>query len=40
MPDAELDSFVDAFAWRIASFNPEAVATTKHLFDKNRPNTA
>lgn len=33
LPDAELDGFVDAFAWRIASFNREAIATTKHFVD-------
>src|ERR1700677_3502752 len=33
LPDAELDSFVDRFAWRIASFNREAIATTKRFVD-------
>jgi enoyl-CoA hydratase/carnithine racemase len=33
LPDAELDSFVDKFAWRIASFNREAIATTKRFVD-------
>jgi enoyl-CoA hydratase/carnithine racemase len=31
LPDAELDGFVDALARRIASFDKEAIAATKHL---------
>ena len=31
VPDAELDSFVDALAMRIASFDKEAIADTKRL---------
>ena len=31
LPDAELDSFVDALARRIASFDKEAIAETKRL---------
>ena len=31
--DRELDDFVDAFAKRIASFNKQAIAETKHLVD-------
>jgi enoyl-CoA hydratase/carnithine racemase len=33
LPDAELDAFVDALARRIASFDKEAIAATKHLVD-------
>src|SRR5881394_1479145 len=33
LPDAELDGFVDALARRIASFDKQAVAATKHLVD-------
>jgi len=33
LPDAELDGFVDALAVRIASFDKEAIADTKHLVD-------
>ena len=33
MPDAELDGFVEALAMRIASFDKEAIAQTKHLVD-------
>ena len=32
-PDAELDSFVEAFAMRIASFDKQAIAETKRLVD-------
>jgi enoyl-CoA hydratase/carnithine racemase len=35
LPDAELDAFVDAFATRIASFDKQAIAETKHLVDVN-----
>lgn len=31
LPDEELDSFVDAFAWRIAGFDKTAIARTKVL---------
>ena len=31
LPDAELDGFVDALASRIASFDKQAIADTKHL---------
>jgi enoyl-CoA hydratase/carnithine racemase len=31
LPDSELDGFVDAFATRIASFDKQAIADTKHL---------
>jgi enoyl-CoA hydratase/carnithine racemase len=31
LPDAELDAFVDALASRIASFDKQALAETKHL---------
>jgi enoyl-CoA hydratase/carnithine racemase len=31
LPDAELDGFVDALARRIASFDKQAIADTKHL---------
>jgi enoyl-CoA hydratase/carnithine racemase len=31
LPDAELDAFVDALAVRIASFDKQAIAETKHL---------
>jgi enoyl-CoA hydratase/carnithine racemase len=34
-PDAELDAFVDALATRIASFDKQAIAETKHLVDVN-----
>src|SRR6201996_9454352 len=33
LPDAELDAFVDALALRIASFDKQAIAETKHLVD-------
>jgi enoyl-CoA hydratase/carnithine racemase len=33
LPDAELDGFVDALALRIASFDKQAIAETKHLVD-------
>src|SRR5215813_3424896 len=33
LPDAELDGFVDALARRIASFDRQAIAATKHLVD-------
>lgn len=33
LPDAELDSFVDALATRIASFDQQAIADTKKLVD-------
>jgi len=33
IPDAELDSFVDALATRIASFDKRAIAETKQLVD-------
>ncbi|MER8873136.1 enoyl-CoA hydratase/isomerase family protein [Mesorhizobium sp. M0814] len=33
LPDSELDSFVDALARRIASFDQEAIAETKNLVD-------
>ena len=33
IPDAELDAFVDALAMRIASFDKQAIADTKHLVD-------
>jgi enoyl-CoA hydratase/carnithine racemase len=33
LPDAELDAFVEALAARIASFDKQAVAATKHLVD-------
>src|SRR5271169_660463 len=33
LPDAELDAFVDALAMRIASFDKQAIAETKHLVD-------
>jgi enoyl-CoA hydratase/carnithine racemase len=33
LPDAELDSFVDALATRIASFDKQAIADTKRLVD-------
>lgn len=32
-PDAELDDFVEALAMRIASFDKQAIAETKHLVD-------
>jgi enoyl-CoA hydratase/carnithine racemase len=35
LPDAELDSFVDALATRIASFDKQAIAETKRLVDVN-----
>jgi len=34
LPDAELDSFVDALATRIASFDRWAIANTKHLVNE------
>src|ERR1700693_2784064 len=33
LPDAQLDAFVDALAVRIASFDKQAIADTKHLVD-------
>jgi enoyl-CoA hydratase/carnithine racemase len=33
LPDSELDGFVDALAVRIASFNRQAIAETKHFID-------
>jgi len=33
IPDAELDGFVDTLATRIASFDKQAIAETKHLVD-------
>jgi enoyl-CoA hydratase/carnithine racemase len=33
LPDADLDGFVDALAMRIASFDKQAIADTKHLVD-------
>jgi enoyl-CoA hydratase/carnithine racemase len=33
LPDAELDTFVDALAMRIASFDKQAIAETKRLVD-------
>lgn len=33
LPDAELDSFVDALAMRIAAFDKQAIADTKRLVD-------
>jgi enoyl-CoA hydratase/carnithine racemase len=33
LPDAKLDAFVDALALRIASFDKQAIADTKHLVD-------
>jgi hypothetical protein len=33
LPDAELDSFVEALAMRIASFDKQAIAETKRLVD-------
>ena len=35
LPDAQLDAFVDALATRIASFDKQAIAETKHLVDLN-----
>ncbi|MDF2823004.1 MAG: putative enoyl-CoA hydratase [Mycobacterium sp.] len=35
LPDADLDAFVDALARRIASFDKQAIAETKHLVDVN-----
>lgn len=35
LPDAELDSFVDALATRIASFDKQALAETKRLVNVN-----
>ena len=35
LPDAELDSFVDALATRIASFDKQAIAETKRLVNLN-----
>ena len=41
LPDAELDAFVEALAVRIASFNKQAIAETKHLVDiANLPSDA
>jgi enoyl-CoA hydratase/carnithine racemase len=34
LPDADLDSFVDALATRIASFDKWAIANTKHLVNE------
>ena len=34
-PDAELDSFVDALATRISSFDKQAIAETKRLVNLN-----
>jgi enoyl-CoA hydratase/carnithine racemase len=34
LPDAELDGFVDKLARRIASFDGQAIADTKHLVDQ------
>src|SRR6516164_4005273 len=34
LPDAELDSFVEALAMRLASFDKQAIAAIKHLVDK------
>jgi len=33
LPDSELDEFVDALAVRIASFDKQAIAETKHMVD-------
>src|SRR5499426_3907832 len=33
LPDGDLDGFVDALATRIASFDKQAIAATKHLVD-------
>jgi enoyl-CoA hydratase/carnithine racemase len=33
LPDAELDDFVDRFARRIATFDKQAIAETKHFVD-------
>jgi len=33
LPDSQLDGFVDALARRIASFDKQAIADTKHLVD-------
>jgi len=35
LPDAELDTFVDALAMRIASFDKQAIAETKRLVNLN-----
>jgi enoyl-CoA hydratase/carnithine racemase len=35
LPDAELDAFVEALATRIASFDKQALADTKHLVNLN-----
>ncbi|HWO36667.1 MAG TPA: enoyl-CoA hydratase/isomerase family protein [Candidatus Acidoferrum sp.] len=35
LPDAELDAFVDRLATRIASFDKQAIADTKHLVNIN-----
>jgi enoyl-CoA hydratase/carnithine racemase len=35
LPDAELDTFVDALATRIASFDKQAITETKHLVNLN-----
>ena len=37
LPDAELDSFVDALAMRIASFDKQAIAETKRLVERGKP---
>ena len=34
LPDADLDSFVDAFARRVASFDRQAMADTKRLINR------
>jgi enoyl-CoA hydratase/carnithine racemase len=34
LPDAELENFVDRLATRIASFDKQAIADTKHLADR------
>lgn len=40
LPDAELDGFVDALAWRIASFDRPAIAAAKDLInDVSLPST-
>src|SRR5262249_9430327 len=33
LPDSELDGFVEALARRIASFDKQTIAATKHLVD-------
>jgi len=35
LPGSELDSFVDAFAGRISSFDKQAIADTKRLVNLN-----